>query len=181
MVIYFIIALIGVLFLLASALLGEVFDFLGDVDADGDVHPLSGKVIAVALIAFGSAGMLTQYYDFGPALGALTSTIAALFLGAIAWWMFSALQRQTGSTNISTSSMRGRDAEVIVPIGAGAVGQVQISSSSGTRKYIARTADGSAIPAETRVRIIDIAGGVALVERVEERATTTAEPQGVEG
>ena len=59
MLLYFAIALVGALFLLGSVVLGEVLDF-GDADgSDGDVHPLSGKTIAVALTAFGAAALNT--------------------------------------------------------------------------------------------------------------------------
>ena len=181
MLLYFAIALIGTLFLVLSAVLGEVFDFFGDTDVDGDVHPLSGKVLATAMTAFGATGMITQYYDWGPLLSALTAAVAALFLGAAAWWGISALQSQTASTDTIVSSMRGRNAQVTVTIPAGSLGEVQLSSVTGSRHMSARSVDGSSIPAGTSVRVVETAGSILLVELMDHRQVTTTEAQRVEG
>ncbi len=181
MLLYFAIALIGTLFLVLSAVLGEVFDFFGDTDVDLDVHPLSGKVLATAMTAFGATGMITQYYDWGPLLSALTAAVAALFLGAAAWWGISALQSQTASTDTIVSSMRGRNAQVTVTIPAGSLGEVQLSSVTGSRHMSARAVDGSSIPAGTSVRVVETAGSILLVELMDHRQVTTTEAQRVEG
>jgi membrane-bound ClpP family serine protease len=181
MLLYFAIALIGTLFLVLSAVLGEVFDFFGDTDVDGDVHPLSGKVLATAMTAFGATGMITQYYDWGPLLSAVTAAVAALFLGAAAWWGISALQSQTASTDTIVSSMRGRNAQVTVTIPAGSLGEVQLSSVTGSRHMSARAVDGSSIPAGTSVRVVETAGSVLLVELMDHRQVTATEAQRVEG
>ncbi len=181
MLLYLAIALVGTIFLVITALLGEVFDFFGDADADGDVHPLSGKIIAIGLTAFGATGMITQYYDWGPALSALTSAISALFLAAVAWWLLNAVNRQTASTDTVVSSLRGRIGEVTVTIPDGSVGEVLISSVSGTRQMIARSVDGSRIPAGTTVRVVETHGPVLLVERLEQRSATVRAPQRIEG
>lgn len=181
MLLYFAIALIGTLFLVLSAVLGEVFDFFGDADADGDVHPLSGKVLATGMTAFGATGMITQYYDWGPLLSAVTSALAAVFLGAMAWWMISALQSQTASTDTIVSSMRGRNAQVTVTIPPGAIGEVQLSSVTGSRHMSARAIDGGSIPAGTSVRVVESSGSVLLVEQVDHRQVSATEAQRVEG
>ena len=110
MLLYFAIALVGALFLIGSVMLGEVFDFSGDHpdSFDGDAHPLSGKTIAVALTAFGATGMITTQYGWSPLMSALTSAIAALFLGAIAWWVINSLYRATASTDVNMASLVGR-------------------------------------------------------------------------
>jgi membrane-bound ClpP family serine protease len=181
MLLYFAIALTGTLFLVLSAVLGEVFDFFGDADTDGDVHPLSGKVLATGMTAFGAVGMITQYYDWGPVLSALTSTLAALFLGAVAWWLISAVQRQTGSTETTVASMRGRQAQVTISIPAGSIGEVQLSSVSGTSHMSARSVDGGTIPAGASVRVVESSGSILLVELVDHRQVATTEAQRVEG
>lgn len=181
MLLYFAIALIGTVFLLLSAVLGEIFDFFGDADADGDVHPLSGKVLATGMTAFGAVGMITQYYGWGPLLSAATSTLAAAFLGAVAWWLISAVQRQTGSTDTTVASMRGRSAQVTISIPAGEIGEVQLSSVSGTRHMSARAADGGTIPAGASVRVVESSGSILLVEQMNHRQVTATEAQRVEG
>lgn len=181
MLLYFAIALIGTLFLILSAVLGEVFDFFGDTDVDGDVHPLSGKVLATGMTAFGATGMITQYYDWGPLLSAVTSAVAALFLGAAAWWGISALQSQTASTDTIVASMRGRTGQVTVSIPAGSIGEVQLSSVTGSRHMSARAIDGGSIPVGASIRVVESAGSVLLVEQLDRRQVTATEAQRVEG
>lgn len=163
MILYLAIALVGVLFLIVTAFLGEVFDFL---HVDDGASPLSGKVIATALTAFGATGMLTRYAGWDDLIGAATSFVAALFIGASVWWATGALNRQAGSTETTMSSMRGRLAEVTIGIPAGSVGEVLLTASMSTRALIARSADGSAIAAGTTVRIIETVGNTVIVEPV---------------
>ena len=172
MILYFAIALIGVLLLAGSFLLGEVFDFLHADGLDGDVHPLSGKVIATAMTAFGATGMLTTTYDWTPLTSALTSAMVAVLMGALVWWMMTVIYRQTASTDFTMASLRGRIAEVTVNIPAGSVGEVLLPSNESTRHMIARSADGGAIPRGTTVRVVETMGSVILVEPV--RTNTTA-------
>jgi membrane-bound ClpP family serine protease len=178
---YFSIAMVGVLFLLLSIILGEVFDFLGGDGADGDVHPLSGKIIAVALTAFGTAGMVTSYYDWSVGLSALVSTLSALFLGACAWWLINALQSQTASTDFIVSSTAGRIGEVTVGIPEGSVGEVLVSTNTGTRQLIARSRDGRMIPPGTSVRIAEARGSMIIVERLDQQSVASAQAEEVEG
>ena len=181
MLVFFIIALIGTLFLVITAVLGEVFDFLGDMDADGDVHPFSGKTIAIALTTFGAAGMIASYYELDMGFRVLISLFAALFLGALAWWMLSALQSQAGSTDVSVGSLQGRLGEVTVNIPAGSVGEVLVTAVSGTRQMIARAVDGGAIPAGTTVRIVEARGTMLLVQPVQRTAQVASAAERMEG
>lgn len=173
MLLYFAIALIGALFLIASVVLGEVLDFTGgDADGlDGDVHPLSGKTIAVALTAFGATGMITTQYGWSALISALTSAVAALFLGAVAWWVITSLYRATASTDVSIASLVGRRGQITVRIPAGDVGEVLITTADSTRHLIARSRDGTAIQVGTPVRIVEALGSAVLVESIEPAST----------
>lgn len=165
---YLIIACVGLLFLVASAILGEALDFFGGADGfDDGTHPLSGKTIAIALTAFGATGMITTSYDWDPTLGAITSALSALFLAALAWWLISALHRQTGSTEFSVSGTTGRRGEVTVGIPAGSVGEILVSTGVGTHQIIARSGDGGAIAPGTTVRVIETRGSMVIVERLD--------------
>jgi membrane protein implicated in regulation of membrane protease activity len=166
MLLYFIIAAAGLLFLIVSLVVGEVLDFL-DFDFDDGVHPLSSKVIAVGLTTFGSVGMITQYYDFNALLSALTSGVAALLLGAVMWWILNALYRGSASTDVNITSMVGRRAQVTVGIAAASVGEVLVAGADSTRHILARSRDGQPIPAGSTVRIVESLGNVVLVERAD--------------
>jgi membrane protein implicated in regulation of membrane protease activity len=179
---YFAIALIGVLFLIASAILGEALDFFDSADGfDDGTHPVSGKTIAIALTAFGATGMITSSYDWDPTLGAITSALSALFLAALAWWLISALHRQAGTTDFNMESTAGRRGEVTVGIPAGSVGEIFTSSGVGTHHLIARSRDGQAIPPGTTVRVVESRGSMVIVERLDEQGLPASEPRSAEG
>lgn len=169
MLLYFAIALVGALFLILSVVLGEVLDFSGDhADGfDGDAHPLSGKTIAVALTAFGATGMITTQYGWSAMMSAITSAVAALLLGAVAWWIITSLYRSTASTDVRMSSLVGRRGQITVHIPAGDVGEVLVTGADSTRHLIARSRDGLAIPTGTAVRVVETIGSAVLVERVD--------------
>jgi membrane protein implicated in regulation of membrane protease activity len=163
---YFILAMVGLLFLFVSIAFGEILDAF-DLDWDDGVHPLSGKVIAVGLTAFGATGMITQYYDWNALMSALTAGLAALLLGAVMWWLLTALYRGSASTDISVSSLVGRQAQVTVGIAASSVGEILVPAADSTRHILARSRDGQAIAPGSTVRIVQSLGNVVLVERTD--------------
>lgn len=164
MLIYFGIALLGLLLLVVTLLVGEL-DGLFDFGADGDgVGPFNGKVLAASLTAFGSAGMLATYYDRGPVTGALIAAAAALVTGAAAWWLIGLFYRQQATTEFSVSWTRGRLAEVTTTIPDGGIGQVLYRDTTGSRQLLARSRSGSGIPAGQLVRIVDVVGSTVVVE-----------------
>ena len=114
MLLYFIIMSIGIVLLVVTVLLGEVMDVvdIGLDIGDSSTSPLSGPILGIGLAAFGATGMLTQVYDWPVLLGAITSAVSSLAFGALGWWMLAAIHRQTGSTDQTMSSMRGRLGEV---------------------------------------------------------------------
>lgn len=164
MLLYFILALVGTAVLVLSVIFGEIFDFL-DFDFDDGVHPLSGKVVAVALTAFGATGMITQYYGWDAPMSALTAGLAAALAGALVWWMLSSLYKGSASTDVNISSLVGRHAQVTVGISASSVGEILVPAADSTRHILARSRDGQAIAAGSTVRIVQSMGNVVLVER----------------
>ena len=177
MLIYFIIAIVGTVFLLVSGILGEVFDFFGagDVDVDGGGSFFSGKVIAVALTAFGAAGMLTSYYDVEPLLGAIISALAAMALGGAAAWLIEKLYQSTASTDVTLTSFVGRQGRLTVGIAANSLGEVQLAAASSTRHFPARSRDGSAIRAGAAVRVVESFGSAFVVEPIDGVPTVPVE------
>ncbi|HUG16357.1 MAG TPA: hypothetical protein VMM78_15240 [Thermomicrobiales bacterium] len=174
MLLYFVLALAGLLFLVVSIAFGEVVDFF-EFDVDDGVHPLSGKVIAVGLTAFGATGMIVSYYDWSALLSALTAGLAALLIGAMMWWLLSMLYKGSASTDISVASLVGRQAQVTVGISAASVGEILVPAADSTRHILARSMDGQAIAAGSSVRIVQSLGNVVLVERTDAPLAATSE------
>ncbi len=164
MLIYFGIALLGLLLLIVTLVVGELDDLL-DFGADGDgIGPFNGKVLAASLTAFGAAGMLATYYDRSPVTGALIAAATAVVIGALAWWLIGLFYKQQATTEFSVSWTRGRLAEVTTAIPEGGLGQVLYRDATGSRQLLARGREGAGIPAGQLVRIVDVVGSTVIVE-----------------
>ncbi len=176
MLIYFGIALLGLLLLIVTLVVGELDDLL-DFGADGDgIGPFNGKVLAASLTAFGAAGMLATYYDRSPVTGALIAAATAVVVGALAWWLIGLFYKQQATTEFSVSWTRGRLAEVTTSIPEGGLGQVLYRDATGSRQLLARSREGAGIPAGQLVRIVDVVGSTVIVE-----PTTASEQAGAAG
>jgi membrane protein implicated in regulation of membrane protease activity len=159
---YLVIALVGLAFLALTVLIGEIADIF-DVGDDG-IGPFNGKVIAVALTAFGATGLLMTFFRVPVLWGALAAAGSGLAFGLAAWLLVALLYRQQATTEFSLQDLLGRTGEVTVPIAADQPGYVVISGPTGTRQYLARSSRGIPIPAGQLVRVSSLAGTVLLVE-----------------
>lgn len=165
MLLYFVIMALGIILLLTTLVLGEIMDvFDFGIDIGDGTSPLSGPVLGIGLTAFGATGMLTRVYDWPTFLGAVTSGVSALAFGALGWWMLAIIHRQTGSTEQTISSMRGRLGEVTTRISPDGIGEVLLTSSDSTRHMLARSRGGQEIAPGTVVRVVETYGGSVIVE-----------------
>jgi membrane protein implicated in regulation of membrane protease activity len=165
MIIYLAIALGGVLLLLISFVVGELFEFLdfdfGDVDGDG---PGTTSVIAVGLTAFGAGGMLATNAGWGTGISVLTAATSAIALGALGAWLISYLYSGSAGTDSSLDYLQGRVGEVTTTISANSPGEVLMTTHHATRQTLARSATGQAIPSGTLVRVVNVIGNTLVVE-----------------
>ena len=135
---FLIIGGLGVLLLLASVVLGEVFD--GIFDAFGS-DLISGASFAVFLGGFGFAGALVlgATDSTGAAIGA--GLAAGVALGAGAGWFTKKLRQGGDESNVRTGSLAGRDAVVVSAIPDGGYGEVSITASGHITKLNARAVE----------------------------------------
>lgn len=161
---YAAIALIGLVFLAVTFLVGEIADLF---DTGEGVGPFNGKVIAVSLTAFGATGLIATYLGAAPLPSALVAAVVALLFGAAAWWLVVLFYRQQATTAVSLAELRDRLAEVTVTIPADGLGYVVVRDATGSRQLLARSAHGAPIPAGRLVRIAEIVGTTAVVAPAE--------------
>ncbi len=177
MFIFFLIAIVGLLLLAVSVIIGEVFDFLhfefGDFGFGGDSGgPITTPAISLGLTAFGATGMITQWVGWGPLLSVGTSFVASIAFAGMGAWLAVLLYRQTSGTDDAFSSVIGKSGEVITSITT-TPGEVQISSYGGTHTRLARSLSGNPIPSGAIVKVVDVMGNTLVVERANSATVET--------
>ena len=170
------IAVFGFVFIIASAILGDLFehgDFSHDVDGhDTEGHGagpsiLSTRILSVFVTAFGSFGAVGIHMGHG--VGASTAMGfggGVLFAGVI-YVFASFLYSQQASSHVRTVDLAGHAAQVSVAIPKGGVGQVRCAVGDTVVEKVARAANNEEIPVNTLVKIQSVVGEVVLVDRTE--------------
>ena len=141
-------------------ILGAVFDF--------DVGGVSLMPLLLSFISmFGVGGLFaTQVLDVHGGQAAIVGTIFGLVGMAIAYVLFSFLQRAQADEPFSMSDLVGDTAFVSVGIPAGRYGSVLIKKEGQTHEYSATASAEVAVGSTARV--IGVAGNGLIVEPVSE-------------
>jgi membrane protein implicated in regulation of membrane protease activity len=139
----------------------------GGLDApDVTVSPISPITIATFITVFGGVGVITtQLFEVSPGWSLVISLLSGLASGGFMYLFYSQfLIRSQGSSEVSRGELVGLQAEVTVPIGEGATGQVTYSTKSGRMSSMARSLDGSPIRRGQFVKIVRTIGPQVLVK-----------------
>jgi len=175
--IFLAIACIGFVFLVVSFAFGELFGHDGDLgghDADfhgdvhGDVHGVgifSTRILSVFITAFGGFGAIGIHLGYRTETSTAIGLAGGVVFGALIYGFASFLYSQQATSNIRVSELVGRTAEVIVAIPQSGVGQIRCALGESVVEKIARTADGSPLPANTAVKIESVVGETVVVRR----------------
>jgi len=159
---------VGFVFLLASLVLGDIFEmFGGEADLGGDSGVdfgfLDSRVIAVFITAFGGFGSIAVWSGFG----AVASSIAGLLGGVVFGGVVSAFGRflvgQQASTTVTDSDLVGRTAQVTVTIKPGELGQITTRVGDERVEKLARTSSGGEVRPGSVVKITAVAGDSVIV------------------
>jgi membrane protein implicated in regulation of membrane protease activity len=143
------------------------------IDApDVTVSPLSPITIASFITTFGGIGVLsTQFFSVDPRLSLVFATIGGLIISGLMFAFYSqVLIRSQGSSEVSRSELIGLEAEVTVPIGESAAGQISYETKAGRMTSIARSVDSQEIGRGRFVRIVRFIGSQALVRPISTRS-----------
>jgi membrane protein implicated in regulation of membrane protease activity len=165
------IAAFGFVFLLASAVFGDLFEH-GDFDHDTDVHGggpsiLSGRVLSVFVTAFGAFGAIGIHLGYGVGPSTAMGFGGGLAFAGVIYLFASFLYSQQATSHIRVSELVGCTGEVSVAIPKGGLGQVRCTLGDTVIEKIARARDNEEIPANTLVKIEEIGGESVIVRRVE--------------
>ena len=141
----------------------------GGIDApDVSVSPLSPITIATFITVFGGVGVITtQLFNVGPGMSLIYSVTGGLVCSGLMFLFYSQfLIRSQGSSEVHRRELVGLQAEVTVPIGETAIGQVTYLTKSGRMSSMARSVDGKPIPRGQFVQIVRTVGSQVLVRPI---------------
>ncbi len=168
MVVFIILAVIGLVLLLISAFFGVFGD---DIEAAPEVegggpHFLSLRSIAVFLTAFGTVGAIARYYNLSAMLSSLWGVLAGAAMSGIYVLAMNLVRSQEASSLIESKDLVGLTGRVTVAIPAEGLGEVSCTVKAQVTRRLARSKTHQAIPEGTIVRITEVQGDVVLVETV---------------
>lgn len=168
LVVFLVIGGIGFLFLLASLVLGDIFDTFGadtgPASADVDFGFLDSRVIAVFITAFGGFGAIGVQMGFGAVASSGFGLFGGVVFAAVVSLFGKFLVGQQASSSVTDDDLIGRSAQVAVAIKPGEVGQVSIRVGDERVEKLARSARDEEIKAGKLVKITAIAGDSVMVE-----------------
>jgi membrane protein implicated in regulation of membrane protease activity len=138
----------------------------GGIDApDVAPSPLSPITIASFITVFGGVGVLgIQLFNTTPGVSLIASTVSGLAASGLMYLFYSQfLIRSQGSSELRRGELIGMHAEVTVPIGENATGQVTYRTKAGRMNSMARSLDNRPIPRGEFVQIVRVIGSQVLV------------------
>ena len=176
MTVFIVLACVGFLFVLVSAIFGGDHDvgghdFSHDVDTGHDVvhggpSPFSLRVIAVFITTFGAAGAIAMRIGFVWWVATIIGGVSGLVTGALALLMLKFSYAQQATSSVDANEMVGTLGQVKTAIPVGGVGQVSVIVKSQRFYPIARSKGGDEIEEGASVKIVQYLGDVVIVERV---------------
>ncbi len=181
MLIFLVLALVGIAFLLISAVLGGDHDFSAehefsfehgyevgsDHEAGGGPGPFSLRVISLFVTAFGAVGAICRYYGASYILSSFIGFGGGVLTGGIGLQIMRFFWRQQATSTICSDDLINSNAEVKTAIPPSGVGQISVVVKNQLRYMPARAKDGATIEEGATVRILACPGGSSvIVERI---------------
>lgn len=144
MTVFLVLGTVGVVLLLASLLLGDLFEglvgWLDGIDLDVDGGWFSLPVLAAFLSAFGFGGALaSSATDGNVAAGLVGGAAAGLLLGYLAWRLSRALMGMATDATPTASHLVGKPGKVVTPVAGNRLGEVLVRSGGQPVKVSARS------------------------------------------
>ena len=177
--VYLFCLVVGFIFVLGSAIMGQMGGDHGHVGgsgghaeagADGSDSPgvsfFSPIVMAAFVTAFGAFGLTFSQFEMTkpPAISAFLSAIGALAVSGLLVTVLRQLFHATDSSSESqVATLVGHVATVITPIPEGAVGEIAYVQSGSRYTAPAREESGKAVSSGSQVKITRVTGSQFFV------------------
>ena len=167
LVLFAIIGGVGFLFLLASLVIGDLFEAVG-FDLDGgdtgtDFGLLDSRVRSVFITALGGFGVIGVQMGYGAGASSLIGLLGGVVFGGVVSLFGRFLIGQQASSTVTDNDLVGRTAQVTVAIKPGELGQITARIGDERVERIARSAGNEEIKPGTIVTISSVAGDSVIV------------------
>lgn len=137
--------------------------FGGDADGDGPFSVIPLSTLAFVMAFFGATGLILG----ATGASAVIAFVLAVLVGAVAGTLNSAafawIRRNSASSDVSDRELEGSIGTATMPIGPSRRGRIIVEIAGAREQMTASPADGSDIQQGSRVVIVGIEQGVALV------------------
>jgi membrane protein implicated in regulation of membrane protease activity len=147
-------------------------DFSVDHDISYDhgtvgVSALSPMTIASFVTSFGGLGLIaTQLLAIRDTLSLVFAAVGATLISAGMFFFYSqVLVAGQGSSAVQLGGIKGKQAEIIIPVPKNGLGQVAFVTQGTRTTWSARSADGEPIPRGTIVTIQAVTGNTLIVSQ----------------
>ncbi len=164
-VVFAAIAIVGIVLLVASAFFADDIDAAPEVEWGGSGF-LSLRSIAVFLTAFGTVGAIASLYKQPPLASSVYGLLSGLMMSGLYVLAMRVVRSQQASSLIEDEELVGLIGRVTVPIPAEGLGEVSCQLKAQSTRRLARSKSHQAIPEGAMVRIVEMQGDVAVVERL---------------
>lgn len=165
--VFLVIGGIGFLFLLASLVVGDIFEMFGgsaDLGDPGvDFGFLDSRVLAVLITAFGGFGAIATQMGLGAVASSLIGLLGGVVFAGVVSLFGRFLVGQQASSSVTDDDLIGRTAQVTVAIKSGQVGQITCRIGDERVERIARSATGEEIATGSTVKVDAIVGDSVIV------------------
>ncbi len=156
---------VGELFDGLEDLLGSLFDFFDFADVDGG-HPGIFRALMVCIAGFGASGWTATVYGMSALPSSAIGALAGLVCGALTMAVLVFVTKQQASSTIAPASIEGSTGTLTLAIPERGTGQAVLSVAGARVTKPARSAGGSAIATNARVKVIALEGDSVVVETV---------------
>ncbi|QWU17723.1 hypothetical protein SAMN04487895_105133 [Paenibacillus sophorae] len=161
---------LGILFAIISLLAGDLIGHaLGGMLDFLSFDLLSPSVLAGGITVFGGAGiLLTRYSGLADGAVLVLSLLISAFMSVLLYMGFvKPMDRSEVSTGFSMSELPGKIGEISVPVPAQGFGEVMVKFGPANTLHTAASFDRRPLSAGTKVVVVEVSEGVALVSELE--------------
>lgn len=175
----------AMLFLVVSFFLGHGHESAGDDlvhthagHGDGDhsdhnnLSVWSLQVLLLFIGGFGIGGYFASISQLNFIITMLAGTVGGLALASLGYSIINFFYRRQFDASVRSDEFVGLTGIIVTSINAGGVGQVRCEVRANREVFLARSADGTAIPINSVVHITGMVGSTAIVEIADPKQQT---------